>query len=71
MDDYERLRQGILTQIQNGECDAAGGLNTIDYLDVVELAAGKIINITEAGSQKFVYTYEKHHHIPPPKAQSM
>jgi hypothetical protein len=46
-------------------------LNTIDYLDVVELAAGKIINITEAGSQKFVYTYEKHHHIPPPKAQSM
>lgn len=71
IDDYERLRQGILTQIQNGECDAAGGLNTIDYLDVVELAAGKIINITEAGSQKFVYTYEKHHHIPPPKTQSM
>jgi phosphate:Na+ symporter len=71
MDDYERLRQGILTQIQNGECDAAGGLNTIDYLDVVELAAAKIINITEAGSQKFVYTYEKHHHIPPPKTQSL
>lgn len=71
MDDYERLRQGILAQIQNGECDAAGGLNTIDYLDVVELAAAKIINITEAGSQKFVYTYEKHHHVPPPKTQSL
>lgn len=71
MDDYERLRQGILAQIQNGECDAAGGLNTIDYLDVVELAAAKIINITEAGSQKFVYTYEKHHHIPPPKTQRL
>ena len=71
MEDYERLRQGILNQIQNGECDAAGGLNTIDYLDVVELAAAKLINITEAGSQKFVYTYERYHHTPPPKVQRM
>lgn len=53
---HANLRNKILTLIQNGECDAAGGLNTIDYVDQVEVIADKLKNLVEAGSQKFIYT---------------
>lgn len=50
------LRNNILSKIQNGECDAAGGLNTIDYLDQVEVIADKLKNLVKAGSHKFIYS---------------
>jgi phosphate:Na+ symporter len=50
------LRNNILGKIQNGECDAAGGLNTIDYLDQVEVIADKLKNLVKAGSHKFIYS---------------
>ncbi len=53
---HRTQRQNILSLIQNGECDAAGGLNTIDYLDVMEIAADKLKNLVKAGSHKFVYS---------------
>jgi phosphate:Na+ symporter len=53
---HANLRNKILLMIQNGECDAAGGLNTIDYLDQVEVIADKLKNLVEAGSQKFIYS---------------
>ncbi|MDD2507204.1 MAG: Na/Pi cotransporter family protein [Candidatus Cloacimonetes bacterium] len=49
------LRGKILGDIQNGNCDAAGGLNTIDYLDQVEVIADKLKNLVKAGSHKFIY----------------
>jgi len=55
-DTHRTQRQNILSLIQNGECDAAGGLNTIDYLDVMEIAADKLKNLVKAGSHKFVYS---------------
>lgn len=53
------LRGRILSDIQNGECDPAGGLNTIDYIDQVEVIADKLKNLVKAGSNKFVYA-QKH-----------
>ncbi|MDD2422742.1 MAG: Na/Pi cotransporter family protein [Candidatus Cloacimonetes bacterium] len=53
---HANLRNKILLMIQNGECDAAGGLNTIDYLDQAEVIADKLKNLVEAGSQKFIYS---------------
>ena len=53
---HANLRKKTLTLIQNGECDAAGGLNTIEYLDQVEVIADKLKNLVEAGSQKFIYS---------------
>ena len=53
---HQNLRSQVLTQIQNGECDAAGGLNTIDYLDEVEIIADKLKNLVKAGSHNFVYS---------------
>jgi phosphate:Na+ symporter len=50
------LRSKILTQIQNAECDPAGGLNTIDYIDQVEVIADKLKNVVKAGSHKFIYS---------------
>lgn len=55
--EYSRLRQGILEQIRAGKCDVVAGLNVIDYLDVVDLTAGKIMNIAEAGGNKFIYNH--------------
>lgn len=52
---HRYLRNRILTEIQNGECDAAGGLNTIDYLDQAEVIADKMKNLVKAGSHSFVY----------------
>ncbi len=53
---HTNLRNRILSQIQNGECDPAGGLNTIDYIDQVEVIADKLKNLVKAGSHKFVYS---------------
>jgi len=52
---HHNLRAKILGEIQNGVCDPAGGLNTIDYLDQVEVIADKLKNLVKAGSHKFVY----------------
>jgi len=52
-------RSRILSQIQNGECDPTGGLNTIDYIDQAEVIADKLKNLVKAGSYKFVYV-QKH-----------
>ena len=53
---HKSLRSRILSEIQNGECDPAGGLNTIDYIDQVEVIADKLKNLVKAGSHKFLYT---------------
>lgn len=53
---HKSLRGRILMEIQNGECDPAGGLNTIDYIDQVEVIADKLKNLVKAGSHKFLYT---------------
>jgi hypothetical protein len=53
---HANLRNKILLLVQNGECDAAGGLNTIDYLDQAEVIADKLKNLVEAGSHKFIYS---------------
>ena len=52
---HKYLRNRILTEIQNGECDPAGGLNTIDYLDQAGVMADKMKNLVKAGSHRFVY----------------
>jgi phosphate:Na+ symporter len=49
------LRKKILSMIQNAECDAASGLNTIDYIDTIESLADKMKNIVKAGSHQFIY----------------
>ncbi len=56
---HKTARARILSQIQNAECDPAGGLNTIDYIDQAEVIADKLKNLVKAGSYKFVYT-QKH-----------
>lgn len=53
---HKSLRGRILMEIQNGECDPAGGLNTMDYIDQVEVIADKLKNLVKAGSHKFLYT---------------
>jgi phosphate:Na+ symporter len=54
---HRNLRQSVLSQIQNGECDATGGLNTIDYLDTAEVTADKLKNLVKAGTHNFVYSH--------------
>jgi phosphate:Na+ symporter len=56
---HKNLRIKVLTQIQNGDCDAEGGLNTIDYLDEVEIIADKLKNLVKAGSHNFVYSQNR------------
>jgi phosphate:Na+ symporter len=53
---HRTQRNRILSLIQNGECDAGGGLNTIDYLDQAEIIADKLKNLVKAGSHKFIYS---------------
>lgn len=55
---HHNLREKILLQIQQAECDPVGGLNTIDYLDAMELIADKIKNLVKAGTHDFTYTYD-------------
>ncbi len=49
------LRLKILLQIQQAECDPASGINTIDYIDTIEMMADKMKNLVKAGSHGFVY----------------
>ena len=56
---HQTLRDEVLRQIQNGDCDAAGGLNTIDYLDGVEIIADKLKNLVKAGSHNFIYSQDR------------
>lgn len=55
---HHNLREKILLQIQQAECDPVGGLNTIDYLDAMELIADKMKNLVKAGTHDFTYTYD-------------
>lgn len=52
---HHNLRENILTSIQQNCCDPAGGLNTIDYIDAVEMIADKMKNLVKAGSHNFTY----------------
>lgn len=49
------LRDKILRRIQNGECDAESGLNTIDFIDCIELLGNKMENLVKAGTHDFLY----------------
>ncbi|MEN6445114.1 MAG: Na/Pi cotransporter family protein [Candidatus Cloacimonas sp.] len=51
------LREDVLARIQNRECEAAGGLNIIDYLDEIEEIADKLKNLVKAGTHDFVYNH--------------
>jgi len=53
---HHDLRLQILQQIQDGDCDPASGLNTIDYIDAIEMSADKLKNLVKAGSHGFVYS---------------
>ncbi|MBW6513598.1 MAG: Na/Pi cotransporter family protein [Candidatus Syntrophosphaera sp.] len=55
---HHTQREKILTQIQNAECDPGGGLNTIDYIDAMELIADKLKNLVKAGTHGFVYSVD-------------
>ncbi len=52
---HRSLRARIMNQIQNAECDPSGGLNTIDYVDAMELIADKLKNLVKAGTHDFIY----------------
>ncbi len=49
------LRKEVLLGIQDGSCEPSGGLNTIDFIDTVEIFADKMKNLVKAGSHGFVY----------------
>ena len=55
---HSDLRKRIICMIQNAECDAASGLNTIDYIDTIEFLADKLKNIVKAGSHHFIYLHQ-------------
>jgi len=63
---HHDLRLQVLQQIQDGDCDPASGLNTIDYIDAVEIAADKMKNLVKAGSHNFIYA-PTDDHLPYPK----
>jgi len=53
---HHAFRENIMLMIQNGECNPAGGLNTMDYVDAAELIADKLKNLVKAGSYNFTYS---------------
>lgn len=55
---HNTLREKILHDIQQAECDPVGGLNTIDYIDAMELIADKMKNLVKAGTHDFTYKYD-------------
>jgi phosphate:Na+ symporter len=59
---HRNLRASILNQIQQGECDAIGGLNTIDFVDQVEVIADKLKHLVKAGTHNFIY--QREHKLP-------
>lgn len=56
---HHSLRETILHRIQEGGCDPVGGLNTIDYLDEIEMIADKMKNFVKAGTHDFTYKYDE------------
>jgi len=52
---HVEFRKTILVKIQNAECDAESGINTLDYIDEIELIAKKLTNIVKARSNRFIY----------------
>ena len=52
------LREKILHMIQEAQCDPVGGLNTIDFLDEMEMIADKLKNLVKAGTHDFTYNYD-------------
>jgi phosphate:Na+ symporter len=52
---HHNLREEILVTIQTGNCDAVGGLNTIDFIDAMEVIGDKMKNLVKAGSHNFLY----------------
>jgi phosphate:Na+ symporter len=54
---HHTMREKIMLQIQKAECDPVGGLNTIDYIDAMEMMADKMKNIVKAGTHDFTYKY--------------
>ncbi len=54
---HHNLREQIMLKIQSAECDPVGGLNTIDYLDEVEMIADKMKNLVKAGTHDFTYQF--------------
>ncbi|PKN80083.1 MAG: Na/Pi cotransporter II-related protein [Candidatus Cloacimonetes bacterium HGW-Cloacimonetes-1] len=52
---HHDLRIRVMDQIQQACCDSTSGLNTIDYIDAIEMIADKMKNLVKAGSHKFVY----------------
>lgn len=71
---HHSLRAKIMKQIQNAACDPVGGLNTIDYIDAMELIADKLKNLVKAGTYNFIYnvdileTDEDNHPVTPNKS---
>ena len=57
-------RQEILHKIQEGNCNPSGGLNTIDFIDAVEIMADKMKNLVKAGSHNFMYNGAEVHSSP-------
>ncbi|HQG94873.1 MAG TPA: Na/Pi cotransporter family protein [Candidatus Syntrophosphaera sp.] len=55
---HHSLRAKIMKQIQNAACDPVGGLNTIDYIDAMELIADKLKNLVKAGAYNFIYNVD-------------
>jgi len=53
---HHNLREEILISIQTGGCDAVGGLNTIDFIDAMEVIGDKLKNLVKAGSHNFIYS---------------
>ncbi len=55
---HHHLREQVLQEIQQAACDPAGGLNTIDYIDAMELVADKMKNLVKAGTHDFTYKFD-------------
>ncbi|MBM4404172.1 MAG: Na/Pi cotransporter family protein [Candidatus Cloacimonetes bacterium] len=53
---HQEVRNQVIAKIQSAECDATSGLNTIDYIDTIEVIADKMKNLVKAGSYKFIYS---------------
>jgi len=52
---HKDLRKQIHHMIQTAVCDAASGLNTIDYIDTLDVFVNKSVNIVREGKNKFIY----------------
>lgn len=55
---HHTMRDKIMLQIQQAECAPVGGLNTIDYIDAMEMMADKMKNLVKAGTHDFTYKFD-------------